>query len=199
MKKYMNITGAGLLILAVIFSSCISTPDYTPPDYEANLQQYLDAVNKTKLASDLTVIDDSLQTKWHRNDVQIDTKGGVRYRILTLGSGEKPVLASSILFKYKGILFSKLQFQDGMFKGEAFDENQTPGANDYSPVAGLIAGMQTTLPLLPEGTVVQMFIPSGLGYGPDGMPNRSTGDYIIPKDANLYFEMTLVDVYTPVQ
>jgi FKBP-type peptidyl-prolyl cis-trans isomerase len=202
MKKYLNITGAGLFALAFIFSSCVSTPDYTPPDYDAVLQQYLDAVNKTKLSSDLARLDDSLHTAWHYNDVQSEPKGGVRYRILKMGTGEKPALTSSVLFKYKGVLFDSLVYNEATTQvdGKAFDENQTPSADAYSPVARLIAGMQTTLPLLPEGTIVQMFIPSGLGYGPDGYPNpNGTGDYIIPKNSNLFFQMELVDVYTPQQ
>jgi len=199
MKNYLNISGAGLFALAVIFSSCVSTPDYTPPDYDADLEQQLTAVNQAKLTSDLAIIDDSLHTKWHFSDVLIDSKGGVRYRILNVGTGEKPVQTSAVLFKYKGRLLSKTTLKDGQFQGDTFGENQSPTSNDYAPVYGLILGMRTTLPTLPEGSTVQMFIPSGLGYGPNGVPNQTTGDYIIPKDANLVFEVTIDDVYTPQQ
>jgi FKBP-type peptidyl-prolyl cis-trans isomerase FklB len=199
MKKYIRITGAGLFALAMIFSSCVSTPDYTPPDYDAALTQFLEGVDKAKLASDKAIIDDSLHAKWGFNDVLVDPKGGVRYRILNPGAGEKPVLTSSVLFKYKGMLFKDVSVKDGMLTGKTFGENQSPGSNDYSPVYGLIAGMQTVLPLLPEGTTVQLFIPSGLGYGSAGVTNSTTGEYIIPKDANLVFEVTMVDVYTQQQ
>jgi len=200
MKKYLSLTGAGLFALIFIFSSCVSTPDYTPPDYDAQLKQYLDALDKTKLSSDQAILDDSLHGKWHYGDVQIDPKGGVRYRVLTLGTGEKPVLSSSVLFAYKGILFDSLVFNNGQLDGKAFDKNESPSANNYAQVAQLIPGMQTTLPLLPEGSIVQMFIPSGLGYGPTGYPNPDgSGKYLIPRNANLFFHLELIDVYTPAQ
>jgi FKBP-type peptidyl-prolyl cis-trans isomerase len=199
MKKYIRITGAGLFALAMIFSSCVSTPDYTPPDYDAALNQYLEGLDKAKLTADKTVIDDSLHNKWHFTDIQIDPKGGVRYRILNPGLGEKPVLASSVLFSYRGILFDSVKVSNGAVQGTPFDSNMTPTSNNYAPVYNLIAGMQTTLPLLPEGTKVQMFIPSALGYGPDGFRNPNTGEYIIPKNAILFFELTIMDVYTQTQ
>ena len=202
MKKYLSITGAGFFALIFIFSSCVSTPDYTPPDYDAQLQQYLDGMDKTKLASDIAILDDSLHDQWHFTDVRVESQGGVRYRVLSPGGGEKPVLASSILFKYKGILLDSLVYNEatGQVDGKAFDENDSPTANDYAVLAGLIPGMQTTLPLLPEGTIVQLFIPSGLAYGPAGFPNpNGSGDYIIPRNANMFFQLELVDVYTPQQ
>jgi FKBP-type peptidyl-prolyl cis-trans isomerase len=194
MKKYLKITGVGLLGIALIFSSCIDS-DYTPPDYDAILENNLANVDKAKLASDQLIIDDSLHGKWHINDAQIDTKGGVRYRVVSLGTGEKPVLTSNILMRYKGILFKDLTFTGGTFGGKTFDSNQAP--TDYFPLYNLIAGMQTVLPLLPRGTTVQLFIPSSVGYGPYDRTNTQTGDIVIPKNSNLFFEVTLMDVQTP--
>jgi FKBP-type peptidyl-prolyl cis-trans isomerase len=194
MKKYIGITGAGLFALAVIFSSCVSSPDYTPPDYDALLQSNLDGVDKTQLNKETTRLDDSLHNEWHLTDIQIDTKGGVRYRVLQMGSGEKPVLASNILIRYTGILLDSLSFSSGSFSGKAFDSNQAP--TQYFPLYNLIAGMQTTLPLLPEGTRVQLFIPSGVGYGPLDRFDSTTGKVVIPKNSILFFDVELLDVST---
>jgi FKBP-type peptidyl-prolyl cis-trans isomerase len=196
MKKYLKISGVGLLGIALIFSSCIDS-DYTPPDYNAILENNLAAIDQTKFTADKKVIDDSVQGEWHLDNVQIDTRGGVRYRILSMGTGEKPILTSNILMRYKGILFKNLTFNNGTFGGTTFDSNQAP--TEYFPLYNLIAGMQTSLQLLPEGTTVQLFIPSGVGYGPYDRTNPTTGDVVIPKDSNLYFEVTLVDVQTPAQ
>jgi FKBP-type peptidyl-prolyl cis-trans isomerase len=194
MKKYLKITGVGLLGIALIFSSCIDS-DYTPPDYDAILENNLTTVDKTKLAADQLIIDDSLHGKWHINDALIDTKGGVRYRVVSLGTGEKPVLTSNILMRYKGILFKNLTYSGSTFGGTTFDSNLAP--DRYFPLYSVIAGMQTVLPLLPSGTTVQLFIPSGVGYGPYDQTNPTTGDIVIPKNSNLYFEVTLMDVQTP--
>jgi len=193
MKKYLSITGVAIFGIALIFSSCVSS-DYTPPDYDAILENNLAAVDPTQLAKDVDRIDDSLHGEWQFNDIQNDPRGKVRYRIVSLGTGEKPVLISNILIRYTGILFDSLTYSGGSFSGDAFDSNQTP--TQYFPLYNLIAGMQTTLQLLPEGTRVQMFIPSGVGYGPIDRVDSTTGDVVIPKNSILFFDIVLVDVST---
>lgn len=193
MRKYLRMTGVALCGMALIFSSCVSTPDYVPPDYDAALDSYLAGIDKTKQAADLALIDDSLHSKWHYTDALIDPKGGVRYRILEMGTGEKPLLTSLVLFSYSGRLFSK-----GL-NSKPFDENLSPSSQNYAYVYQYIPAMLTTLPLLPEGSRVQMFIPSELAYGSTGSSNPNTGEYVVPRDAILIFDLTLEDVITQTQ
>jgi FKBP-type peptidyl-prolyl cis-trans isomerase len=39
-----------------------------------------------------------------------------------------------------------------------------------------------------------LYIPSGLGYGPNDVKNQNTGDIVIPKNSNLIFEIQLDNV-----
>lgn len=188
MKKYLFNTGIALLGIALIFSSCINS-DYTPPDYDAILQNNLDAVDKTQLTKDKAHIDDSLFNNWKYTNVQIDPMGGVRYRVTTLGTGVKPTLTSNILIRYKGMLL------DSGRNSTPFDQNQSP--TEFFPLYNLIAGMQTAMQLIPEGSVVTLYIPSGLGYGPYDRINPTTNKIVIPKNSNLIFELTLLQVNNP--
>jgi FKBP-type peptidyl-prolyl cis-trans isomerase len=193
MRKYLSFTGVAICGIALIISSCVGT-DYTPPDYDALLEADLAAVDQAKLTTDLARLDDSLHNEWQMLP-SVDPKGKVRYRVLEMGIGEKPVLASYILMKYTGILFDSLAYSDNTgFTGPAFDSNLAP--TQYYPLYNLIPAMRTVLPLLPEGTRVQMFIPSGLGYGPYDVPNPQTGAIVVPKNSNLFFDVTLQDVAT---
>jgi len=196
MKKYLSTAGVSVLGIALIFSACVNT-DYTPPDYEAQLQAELDAMNQTRLTADTKRIDDSVYTKWQFSAFQIDARSGVRYRIVEPGVGDKPVQTSGILMKYSGILFDSLTFNSGSFSGKPFDSNAAP--TQYYPLYNLIPGMRTTLSLVPKGTRVQMIIPSGAAYAESERYDPQNGELIIPKNSILFFDVTLLDVYNATQ
>jgi FKBP-type peptidyl-prolyl cis-trans isomerase len=182
MKKYIFKIAVAIAVIPFVLTSCLDS-DYTPPDYNAILTENLALVNQTKLTSDKQVIDDSL-TKWEVNGVLIETRAGVRYTIQQLGSGPKPLLESVIVVKYKAMFL-----KDGP-NGIPFDDSDNLQINLHS----LILGWQTTLPLVPEGSKVTLYVPSGLAYGPEDVKN-SNGDIVVPKDSNLVFEVELLAVY----
>lgn len=105
----------------------------------------------------------------------IKDKSGMRYVIKRMGNGPRPTIASTITFKYKGTL---------MTDGSLFDESSSPVVY---PLSQLIAGWQICFPLFPKGTAATLYVPSSLGYGPNGYQPG------IPPNANLIFEVELVD------
>lgn len=178
MKKGKLLIALLSITLPFVFVACLDS-DVESVDYDLMLQNELDAVDQTRLAADEATIDDELEL-WEIQDVQIEPQG-VRYVIQTLGTGSKPVLTSTITLKYKGRLLA-----DSVI----FDQ----GDNLQIKLYQLIIGLQTTLPLLPEGTKATLFIPSGLAYGSTDVLDSSSGEILIPKDSNLIFEIELVGV-----
>jgi len=166
----------GLVIAGVVFTGCL--PDVDPITEEEALAQNIAVVDKNQLAADLAIIDDSLE-KWQ---VDYETEPyGVRYEIITLGTGPKPKLSSQIRVKYEGKLLTSKY---------VFDKNET-GA--YFILSGLIVGWQTAFQQLPEGTVARLYIPSGYAYGTT-IRYDAQGQIQIPRNSNLIFDVTLMEV-----
>jgi FKBP-type peptidyl-prolyl cis-trans isomerase len=137
-------------------------------------------VDQAQLQADLKVIDDSL-AMWGLTDVILTEPQGVRYKIDALGNGEKPILENVVWIKYSGKLLST---------GEEFDAGDKLETYLYR----LIAGFQTTLPLIPNGSTITLYIPSGLGYGSNDVLDNS-GKVAIPKNSNLIFDIELFGVF----
>lgn len=187
MKKYILKIVVALAVIPFVMTSCLDS-DYTPPDYEAILSENLALVDKTQLAADKIIIDDSLE-QWGVNGVFTEQRGGVRYTIQQLGTGEKPRLDAVIKVKYKAILLK--EGPDGI----PFDKNED-GMEQF--LYNLIMGWQTALPNFPAGSRFTLYIPSGLAYGPADIKDNN-GDIVIPKNSNLLFEIELLAVANPAQ
>lgn len=130
-----------------------------------------------QLAKDVATIDKYLAD----NGITTALKdpSGLRYVVTTAApAGAKmPLLTSQISVKYVGKLMST---------GVAFDSHPTTAVT-FPSLTGLIQGWQIGFQLLGKGSVATLYIPSGLGYG-------TTGSGPIPANANLIFDVTLVDV-----
>jgi FKBP-type peptidyl-prolyl cis-trans isomerase len=140
----------------------------------------LTSVDQTRLAADIQTIDNYLTTNGITG-VQFapSQSNGVRYVITQLGTGAKlSCLENRMTVKYKGSLLVK---PDG-----EFDSSSSPVSFRLS---GLILGWQMVLPLIPAGSKVNLYIPSGYGYGMAG-----GGGGKIPVNANLIFEIELIAV-----
>jgi FKBP-type peptidyl-prolyl cis-trans isomerase FkpA len=174
--KYKKLLNLALIIAAasLFLTSCFKENDI--PSAAERLANALKSVDKTQLESDLKIIDDSLQ-KWFLTAEK--EPNGVRYIVHSQGSGSSPSLTSTIKFNYVGRLLST---------GEIFDD----GTLTY-PLDELIMGWQTTMPLLNEGAKATLYIPSGLAYGPVARTDAS-GNVVIPANANIVFEIELIDV-----
>ncbi len=107
---------------------------------------------------------------------------GLRYVITTVGTGVKPKLTNKVSVKYSGKFL-----KEGVnpLNSVVFDQATTAVTFNLSQ---LIQGWQIGFQLLPKGSKATLYIPSGLAYGKNGAGSS------IPANANLFFDVELVDV-----
>ena len=106
------------------------------------------------------------------------TDSGLKYRILREGAGVKPTARQSVEVHYHGWLDDGSVFDSSYRRGESisFGLNQV--------IAGWTEGMQH----VGKGGMIELEIPSKLGYGDRGSPP------VIPPKAKLHFLVELIDV-----
>ena len=170
-----RIIGIAWVIGLIIIQSCGKDSDPTCTKEVA--ADKISAVDQTRLASDITAIDNYLM----KNGIVAQAEpNGVRYTIASLGTGVTYCLESKVTATYKGLLLSDPT-------KAPFDQN-TVGAT-FS-LSGLILGWQLVLPkYAPVGTKLTLYIPSGYAYG-----SSVAGGGKIPANANLIFEMEILAV-----
>lgn len=107
-----------------------------------------------------------------------ETASGLRYRILRAADGRKPGPQSYVEVNYRGWLNN----------GREFDSSYKRGETTKFPLDGVIPGWTEGLQLVSEGGMIELWIPSDLGYGPSGSPGS------IPPNATLHFIVELVSI-----
>ncbi len=108
------------------------------------------------------------------------TASGLQYKILKKGTGKKKAsLESSLKIHYSGKLLS----------GKEFDSSYKRGKPMVFPsLNGLIGGWKEAIPMMREGDVWELYIPSDLAYGEQGrMPN-------IEPNSVLIFQVELLEI-----
>jgi FKBP-type peptidyl-prolyl cis-trans isomerase FklB len=105
-------------------------------------------------------------------------QSGLQYKILKVGTGNKPSPTDKVKVHYHGSLIDGTVFDSSVQRGEPIELN----------VNGVIQGWQEALQLMPEGSKWKLFIPSSLGYGEKG-----AGGAIGP-NATLIFEVELLSI-----
>ena len=103
---------------------------------------------------------------------------GLQYKILTEGTGPKPLATDTVSCNYRGTLLN----------GTEFDSSYKRGQPASFPVTGVIKGWTEALQLMPVGSKWQLFVPAELGYG-----DRGAGADIGP-GATLIFEVELLSI-----
>lgn len=106
------------------------------------------------------------------------TSSGLQYKVLQQGSGMRPRPGQRVRVHYVGSLLD----------GTTFDSSIARGAPATFSLDQVIPGWSEGLGLMPVGAKYRFWIPSGLGYGPEGSPPR------IPPDATLVFDVELLGV-----
>jgi FKBP-type peptidyl-prolyl cis-trans isomerase FkpA len=106
------------------------------------------------------------------------TASGLEYRVLRQGTGKKPTAANRVRVNYHGWLDNGSVFDSSYQRNEpiAFGLNQV--------IKGWTEGMQQ----VGEGGMIELQIPSNLGYGDGGSPP------VIPPKARLHFLVELLQV-----
>ena len=106
------------------------------------------------------------------------TQSGLKYRVLRKGEGANPKASNTVKVHYHGWL-------DG---GKVFDSSYSRGESIEFPLNGVIPGWTEGMQLVGKGGMIELLIPSNLGYG-----KRGAGG-VIPPDATLHFLVELLDV-----
>ena len=109
-------------------------------------------------------------------DVKV-TESGLQYKVITMGTGDKPSATSKVTVKYKGTLID----------GTVFDSTDNNGGEPISfGLNQVIKGWTEGLQLMPTGSKFIFYIPSELAYGDQGAGG------VIPGGATLIFEIELL-------
>jgi len=102
---------------------------------------------------------------------------GLQYKVLTPGTGKKPLATDTVVCEYRGTLIN----------GTEFDSSYKSGQPATFPLNKVIKGWTEVLQLMPAGSKWQVFIPPALAYG-----ERGSG--VIGPNATLIFEIELVAI-----
>jgi len=105
----------------------------------------------------------------------VTTASGLRFETLTPGTGPRPQMGDPVLVTYEGRLTD----------GTVFDSSAEPVP---MTVGQLIPGFNEGLMLMSRGGRYRLHIPAAIGYGAEGAGG------VIPPNADLIFDVTLVDV-----
>jgi FKBP-type peptidyl-prolyl cis-trans isomerase len=106
------------------------------------------------------------------------TNSGLQYRILRKGGGANPKASSTVKVNYHGWLDDGKVFDSSYKRGEAIE----------FPLNQVIPGWTEGMQLVGQGGMIELTIPSGLGYGARGAPP------VIPPNARLHFLVELLEV-----
>jgi FKBP-type peptidyl-prolyl cis-trans isomerase FkpA len=106
------------------------------------------------------------------------TASGLRYKILRKSDGKRPKRTDKVTVHYKGWLDN----------GTVFDSSYERGSPTSFGVQEVIPGWTEGLMLIGEGGMIELEIPSELGYGARGAGRD------IPPHAMLHFHVELIKV-----
>lgn len=106
------------------------------------------------------------------------TKTGLKYRILRVGEGKKPTVINTVSAHYHGWLDN----------GKVFDSSYAKGKPISFPLNQVVEGWREGIPFCAEGGMIELEIPSKLGYGARGAGG------VIPPNATLHFLVELKEV-----
>jgi FKBP-type peptidyl-prolyl cis-trans isomerase FklB len=105
------------------------------------------------------------------------TASGLQYKVVTEGDGAKPVETDKVKVHYSGTLIDGTEFDS------SYKRNQPAEFRLNQVIKGWTEGLQ----LMTVGSKYELYIPSGLAYGPNGPPS-------IGPDQTLIFTVELLDI-----
>ena len=170
--------------------------DFNAPKVFANYFKKLEEEAKKKTAQ-LQAAREAFKTLAENFKEKAETlSSGLKIYYINKGDGEKPVIGSQVPVYYAGYFTTGDLFDSNIKevveKYGKYDSQRDamggyePVPMDYSQDALLIPGFKEGLLHMSTGDKVMIFIPSYLGYGPQGKGP-------IPPDTDLIFELEIVD------
>jgi FKBP-type peptidyl-prolyl cis-trans isomerase FkpA len=139
---------------------------------EANTVLPVTFTDKELLQSGTGVMDDDAPKEFQQ------TESGLKYRVLRKSDGRHPTAQDTVTVNYRGWLDS----------GKEFDSSYKRGEPISFPLNGVIPGWTEGMQLIGEGGMIELWIPSRLGYGAEGSPGS------VPPNATLHFIVELISV-----
>ena len=130
-----------------------------------------------QLIIDAQIIDQYLAEK---NIEAINTASGLRYVISEVGSGSNAQVGSLVKVHYTGMLIDGTKFDSSLDRGVPFEFTLGQGQ--------VIRGWDEGISYFNKGAKGTLYIPSSLGYGPNG-----AGGGVIPPNSILIFDIELLD------
>ncbi|MDR2901458.1 MAG: FKBP-type peptidyl-prolyl cis-trans isomerase [Treponema sp.] len=109
----------------------------------------------------------------------ITTASGLQYEVITPAEGPKPSAEQTVVVNYQGTLTD----------GTVFDSSYQRGQPAEFPLNFVIPGWTEGMQLMSIGSKYRFYVPSNLGYGPQGAGNGQ-----IPPFASLIFEVELLEI-----
>ena len=106
------------------------------------------------------------------------TASGLKYRILRKSTGARPGARDTVTVHYRGWLDD----------GTEFDSSYKRDQPATFPLNRVIAGWTEGMQLVGKGGMIELEIPSNLGYGKGGAGN------LIPPNATLHFLVELIEI-----
>lgn len=132
--------------------------------------------DSAQLVADVDSIDSYLKQS---EDVIIKDPSGVRVIIITPGAGQYANSTSTVTVTYTANFLT--------YKSGAQFDSQTDVV--FAPTDAIIKGFRIGISYLKAGGEAKIYIPSTLGYGFTG-----TDDGVIPRSANLVFDVKLITI-----
>lgn len=144
-----------------------------------NMENYFkDPAMAQQRTKDVAELEAYLKTN---NITTTQSPWGTYVQLINPGTGQKPKTGQFAMLRYTGKLLN----------GEVFDSNNKPGA-PLLPMqtgsGGTIIGFEDGVKQLSKGAKANIYIPSVIGYGAQGMPPK------IAPNQNLVFEIEVVDI-----
>jgi len=167
-----KLVGFGLLAACVGCPSPAKVSESNLAQADREISKPITFLDKESLQSGTGVMDDDADLEFQ------ETASGLKYRVLRKSDGRKPTASDTVTVNYRGWLDS----------GKEFDSSYKRGEPISFPLNGVIPGWTEGMQLVGEGGMIELWIPSRLGYGPEG----SGGS--VPPNATLHFIVELISV-----
>ena len=166
-------------------------------DAVAVMTTYFESVDQREKALEKTKA--SLAAEFETQKATAETlASGLKILYLKKGDGKKPKTGQKVMVNYAGYFTDGNLFDSNIEAIETQYNKYNPAKKQkgmytpfpmiYSQEARMIPGFREGLLLMKPGDKVRLFVPSSLGYGPEGRGN------VIPPDTDLIFDIEIVGV-----
>ena len=155
-------------------------PAYTEQELQAAAEQFQKEMQQKQIqdSEQAQASSDNFLAENAKKSGVKTTSSGLQYLTTKEGTGQSPNATSIVKVHYTGKLVD----------GKVFDSSVERGEPIEFPLNQVIPGWTEGLQLMKEGGKATLYIPSNLGYGPQGVPGT------IPPNSTLIFDVELIAV-----